>query len=370
MTRNKLLANFVLKPLSVAYGWVTGIRNLFFRWGILEEHSFDVPLIVVGNLAVGGTGKTPHTEMVVELMRHKYKVAVLSRGYKRSTKGFILASPQSTPGTIGDEPYQIYHKFSGTVPVAVCESRVKGVQELQRLLPDVNLIVLDDAFQHRYIKPTVSIVLTEFDRPAYEDHLLPYGRLRESYKSMSRADIVIVSKCPAEMKPLDIRLKTEKLKLRPYQSLYYSSFAYQRLKPVFPDMVSEENRELRLDWLNREDAILALAGIANPKPFIRWLKSFAPIVKSKSYPDHYNFQRKDLEVIKRLHSALPGNGRKFIVTTEKDAVRLANNPYFPPELKPYIFYQPISVKIVLGEETPINQVIESKIKKSVKKHYN
>lgn len=362
MSERSGFANVILKPLSILYGAVIRMRNLMFKWGVLKQHSFPVPLIVVGNLAVGGTGKTPHTEMVVEMMRDKYNVAVLSRGYKRTTRGFILASQYSTPQAIGDEPYQIYHKFEESVPVAVCESRVKGVNELLRLNPKINLIVLDDAFQHRYIKPTVSILLTEFDRPAYKDSMLPYGHLREPFSSINRADIVIVTKCPVDMKPLEISLQRQNLDLQPFQGLYFSTFTYQPLKPVFPNDV-EGTTPLRLDWLNRDDAVLALSGIANPRPFIRYLKKHAATVKSKSFPDHHNFQRRDLELIKRLYMNLPGNGKKYIVTTEKDAVRLANNPYFPPELKPYIYFQPIAVRIVGSYSGPLLDQIEKRLGK-------
>ncbi len=150
MRRNKILDTFLLKPLSVVYGWIVLLRNRFFDWGILKQRKFDVPVVVVGNLAVGGTGKTPHTEYIVNLLKHEYHIGVLSRGYRRKTKGFVIASKRSTPSDIGDEPYQIYQKFGHEVRVAVCESRVKGIEELLRIDPTINLIVLDDAFQHRY----------------------------------------------------------------------------------------------------------------------------------------------------------------------------------------------------------------------------
>ena len=193
---NGLFKNLVLLPCSKMYGFITFMRNQFFEWKILPQHSLDVPVIVVGNMAVGGTGKTPHTEYIVENLRHSFHIAVLSRGYKRKTKGFVLATPNSKPTDIGDESYQIYHKFKGKVTVAVCEDRVAGIKELIGLFPEINLIVLDDAFQHRYVKPTVSIVLTEFNRPLYKDKMLPYGRLREPLRGLHRANIVVASKCP------------------------------------------------------------------------------------------------------------------------------------------------------------------------------
>ena len=365
--RSPLLDNLILKPLSVIYGWVIDVRNTMFKWGILKQHEPPVPVIVVGNLAVGGTGKTPHTEMVVDMMRSRYRVAVLSRGYKRATKGFVLASPRSTPTDIGDEPYQIFHKFRCEIPVAVCESRVKGIEELLRIDPDINLVILDDAFQHRYIKPTVSIVLTEFHRPAYEDHMLPLGHLREPFHSINRADIVIVTKCPDEPKPIEYRVVKEKLRLMPFQKLYFSSFRYQRLRPVFPESLKNSSGELYLDRLTKSDAILALSGIANPRPFIKWLKKSPATVKSKSFPDHHNFQRKDLDLIKRLFNKLPATGKRYIVTTEKDAVRLANNPYYPAELKALTFYQPITIQMHNIIDTPLAVAIENSLKEEQRK---
>lgn len=369
MDRSPWIENLVLRPLSVLYRAVVGIRNLFFKWGIFKQCEFDIPVIVIGNLAVGGTGKTPHAELVVDMLRSRYNVAVLSRGYKRATKGFVMATPRSTPTDIGDEPYQIYHKFSCEIPVIVCENRVKGIEEIRRLLPEVNLVILDDAFQHRYIKPMVSIVLTEYDRPAYEDKMLPLGHLREPFKSINRADIVIVTKCPVKISPIQYRIRAQKLGLMPFQRLYFSSFRYQPLLPVFPESIKNADRVIQIEQLDQNDALLALSGIANPRPFIRWLKLSRASVKSKSFPDHHNFQRRDLDLIQRLFDKLPAKGRKFIITTEKDAVRLSNNPYYPAELKAYTFYQPITVMMHRPNETYplLPQAIEQKIKEAQKR---
>lgn len=360
MSINPIVANLTLRPISWIYGAVTATRNQLFKWGILKQQTFGVPVIVVGNIAVGGTGKTPHTEFVVDIMRHKYNVAVVSRGYKRNTSGFVLASRRSSPFDIGDEPYQIYHKFDGKVPVAVCESRTQGIQKLLSINPKIDLIVLDDAFQHRYVKPTVSIVLTEFNRPAFYDKLLPLGRLREPFSSIYRADMVVVTKCPPDIRPLEYRLFKDRLKLIAYQKLYFSSYVYGELSPVFPDDV-DFNDIPRMAWLNDNDSILALAGIAHPRPFAKWLRRHKAKVKLKSFPDHHNFQRRDLEAISSLYSQLPGSGRRIIVTTEKDAVRIANNPYYPPELKPVTFYIPIKVKMDEGRSQSFSSDLEKLI---------
>lgn len=342
MSFRSVAAKIVLLPCSKIYGAATFLRNKFFDWGILKQHEFDIPVVVVGNLTAGGTGKTPHVEHIVESMRHSHHIAVLSRGYKRSTKGFVLASPRSTPRDIGDEAFQIYHKFDGNIVMAVCEDRVHGINELLRIDPAINMIVLDDAFQHRYVKPRVAILITEYGRPIYQDKLLPYGRLRESIRGMGRADIVITTKCPDDSKPLDYRLVSRNLELFPYQKLFFSRYAYQNLVPLFPDAVRSVPF---LDWMSENDTILAIAGIGNPRPFIRYLKSFLPRVKVNIFPDHHNYTRKDIELIKERYKAMKGETR-IIITTEKDAVRLICNPYFPHELKAVTFYLPIKVEFI------------------------
>lgn len=316
-----------------------GVRNLMFKWHILKQREFPVPVVVVGNISAGGTGKTPHTEYVIDLLRYKYHIGMLSRGYKRKTKGFVLATSRSTPLDIGDEPYQIYQKFGRDISVAVCEDRCTGIEELLRLDPRINLIVLDDAFQHRYVKPTVSIVLTEFNNPVFFDKLLPLGRLREPAKAIYRADMVVVTKCPPQLKAIEYRIFKNNLKLFPYQKLFFSRFNYTSLRPLFPDIRKDAPH---MSWLGPDDTVLVLSGIANPKPLVRYLKGFKASIKVKVFPDHHNFNRKDLDAITKRFNELEGK-QKIIVTTEKDAVRLINNPYFPHQLKPYIFYQPVDV---------------------------
>jgi len=341
------LAKLTLKPLSKIYGAVTAVRNKMFDWHIFKVREFDIPVISVGNLAAGGTGKTPHTEYIVNLLKEKYNIAVLSRGYKRHTKGFVLATPHSTPRDIGDEAYQIYHKFGRRIVVAVCEKRVFGIEKLCELYPDLNLIVLDDAFQHRYVKPKVSIVLTEYNRPYYNDYMLPYGRLRESIKSIDRADMVIVTKCPSSVKAIDYRLIKKNLDLIPAQDLFFTRYRYDAPRPVFPDLAVKAPR---LDSLDEDHTLLAVSGIGNPRPFVRYLKSFSPRVKVNVFPDHHEYSRKDMEILTARFESMPKN-RRYIFTTEKDAVRLINNPYFPHELKPYIFFIPIRV-VVVSEASP------------------
>lgn len=334
----------LLTPFSWIYGAVAFVRNKLYDWGLLRSVQFDIPVVSVGNITVGGTGKTPHVEYMVENLSTFYNIAVLSRGYKRKTRGFVLASDNSTPDTIGDEPYQIYRKYGYKVKVAVCEDRAKGIAKLQELDKDINLILLDDAFQHRSVQPKVSVLLVDYSRPIETDHLLPLGRLRESHMSRYRADIVIVSKLPDTVNPFIYRDVKNKLDLFAYQKLYFSRIVYGRLTPVFE---KENPYTVNLEQLSRSDVALLLSGIANPRPFIRHFKKYQCRVRVAHYPDHHNFTRADLQSIQTRFEELKGS-RKMIITTEKDAVRLAHNPYFPEHLKPYIFYLPIRIEILDG----------------------
>lgn len=340
------MSKVLLCPVSWIYGAVVYVRNRMFDMGILKERQFDIPVIGVGNITVGGTGKTPHVEYIVEKLSMHYNIAVLSRGYKRKTRGFVLATRQSTPREIGDEPYQIFRKYGGQLPVAVCESRTKGIKRLREECPQVNLVVLDDSFQHRYVKPTVSIVLIDYSKPVFEDHLLPYGHLREPVSALARADLAVVTKCPDNVTPRDFMLYTAKLGLLHYQKTFFTRFEYGQLVPVFPNDAPSVPPSLR--WLSDEDMVLSLAGIANPRPFVRYIKSHKAKVWVDLYPDHHNYGKSDLEHLVKRFDKMPSRN-KFIITTEKDSVRLANNPNFPDKLKPYIYYLPVRVGVLRDE---------------------
>lgn len=234
MKKQSVHINWWLLPISWLYGFVVCIRNRLFKWGILKSEEFDIPVICIGNITVGGTGKTPHTEYLVKLLKDKYRIAVLSRGYGRKTKGFILAGSDSTSRQIGDEPLQIKQKFP-EVLVAVDAKRTRGIHNLMALEDPPEVILLDDAFQHRYVKPSYSIVLTNYNRPAYLDKLLPAGRLRESFGHIYKASMIVVTKCPDDLKPIDYRLITHEINPYPYQSLFFTRFTYKQLVPVFAD---------------------------------------------------------------------------------------------------------------------------------------
>lgn len=330
--------------MSWIYGAVVGIRNWMFDKRIIKPVEYDIPVIGVGNLVVGGSGKTPHVEYIVNNLSADHKVAVLSRGYKRKTKGFVLANSKSTPADIGDEPYQIYQKFLGKVVVASSESRKKGIDELLRLYPDLDVIVLDDAFQHRWVKPKISILLTDYDRPFYKDKLLPLGRLREGKLQVNRADMVIMTKCPEDLQPLNYRLASRELDLMKFQKLFFSRYDYSGLRPVFTD---DAPYSVSLSSLSSEDSVMLLTGIANPRYIVRFFRQYPFRVKVDHYPDHHDFTKKDILDIEKKFKEMPGK-HKIIVTTEKDSTRLMHNPYFPKELKPFTFYLPINVRMVKG----------------------
>jgi len=340
-----------LFPVSFLYGIGVWCRNFMFNKGILPTEQFPVPVICIGNLSVGGTGKTPHTEYVIRLLKDKYKVAVLSRGYKRRTKGFLIASLQSSSKTIGDEPYQIKLKFP-EITVAVDENRRRGIQQLLALPEEERpeVILLDDGYQHRYVTPSLSILLTDFHRLFYQDKLLPVGRLRESKKGALRADVVVVTKCDNDLKPIDFRILEENLNLWSHQLIYFSRIVYGDMRPLFP----EETTPQKLKEIRPETDVIALAGIAKPELFVEEIKQHVEKVHPFLFPDHHNYSRKD---IKKLYDKFKTFTNPVILTTEKDAVRLKDNKHLPEEWKSRIYYLPIQVDLSSKNYKPFDEMI-------------
>ncbi|MBP1617819.1 MAG: lpxK [Bacteroidetes bacterium] len=352
-----------LLPLSWLYGIVVSARNKLFDWNIFKHQSYpQISIICVGNLTVGGTGKTPHIEYLIELLMPKYKVAVLSRGYKRQTAGFILANQQSGYSEIGDEPFQIKRKFPDVL-VAVDKDRQDGIEKLLQLpeseKPEV--ILLDDGFQHRWVKPSYSIVLSDYNRPVYEDKLLPAGGLRESLNGLVRTNIVLVTKCPKEMKPIDMRIASNSFRLFPYQSLMFTSMSYGQLIPL--DKNNKE--ELDLPALVGKE-ILLVTGIAAPEPLLKKLNEYSTKITHIAFPDHHNFTEYDIETITDQFSELTEN-KGIIVMTEKDAVRLSSFKNLPEDIMPFIYYIPIKV-VFLNEEEQIqfNKKILNHVRKNTR----
>ena len=362
MTKN-LKINKWLYPLAWIYGLVVTLRNKLFDWGVLPSETFPVPVISIGNITVGGTGKTPHTEYLIDLLSEKYRVAVLSRGYKRKTKGFILADENSDSSQIGDEPLQIFRKFPSTL-VAVDANRRRGIRNLLNLpenqKPDV--ILLDDAFQHRYVKPSFPILLTDSNRPFYDDYLLPAGRLREKPKNYKRAMSIIYTKCPENYSLDDCRILSEKINLQPHQQLFFSSYRYKNLHPVFPEANSDMDCfDFFISRNSRNDVeILLVAGLANPSGLIEYVKKYSSNLQTMIYPDHHKFTQNDIQAMTDFIKVNDGKNKR-IITSEKDAMRLANNPFVPNEIKVFIYYLPIEVNI-LFDENLFKQKIENHVR--------
>ena len=340
--------NILLAPIALIYGLIVKIRNLLFDFKILKSVSFEKPIICVGNLTVGGTGKTPHVEYLIKLLSTKLNIATLSRGYGRETKGFGYASTTSTATEVGDEPLQIKLKYP-SIQVSVDADRVGGITRLINENSNLDLILLDDAFQHRYVKPGLSILLIDFNRPITSDYFLPMGRLRDSVKEKRRADIVIISKCPFDLNP-EMRIHlSKKLELSPKQSIYFTTMVYGEPIPVF--------KEYRINLeLEKEQEIYAFAGIANPTFFFSHLENKANLIEKHTFPDHFAFTKNKIYPIFDSYLRSKANS-KAIVTTEKDAARLRGIPSLDEEFKKSIFYIPIEVKFVDDQEIIFNNQI-------------
>lgn len=348
MKNKSIIVKLLLWPFSVVYGAVVCVRNWLFDRGVLPSEEFETPVISVGNITVGGTGKTPFTEYLIRMLKQEKKLAVLSRGYKRKTSGYRLLTQDDTPITVGDEPYQMKRKFQD-VTVAVDANRRRGIRNLMKLEQDKpDVIILDDAFQHRYVHPSVNILLVDYNRNITEDRLLPIGQMREPKRSMKRADVIVVTKCPDSITPMDMRFMMKNINPFPFQSLWFTKLCYGEMLPLFQGKKKHQNH-LRMADL-AESSVLALTGIASPAPFISYLEKNVKKVESLSFPDHHNYSQSDMSRLSRAFDEMEGN-HKYILTTEKDAVRLMSNEYFPDDLKNKIFYIPLSIAFVRDEAT-------------------
>jgi tetraacyldisaccharide 4'-kinase len=316
------------------------MRNMLFDLNILPSERFPAPVICIGNIAAGGTGKTPFTEYLIRLLTKQYRVAVLSRGYRRETAGFVLAKENCTAQDVGDESCQIKRKFPDVI-VAADADRRHGVRSLLALpaTERPNVILLDDAMQHRYLLPSLTIMLTEYDNLYYNDMLLPAGNLRETRQAVYRADIVVVTKCRENIKPIDLRLMEKSMSLMANQHLYFSGISYHRIEPLFP---SSESNPSTLTEIDKNESILLITGIANPQPLIKMLKAHFNTVHICEFPDHHPFKQQDIQRIddtfRKIHSA-----SRRIICTEKDAVRLKSSDSLPAAWKSCLYYLPISV---------------------------
>ena len=323
--------SFLLKllfPFALIYALITSLRTFLYQKGIFKRHSFKVPTIVVGNLSVGGTGKTPMVEYLIHLLKDHYKVATLSRGYKRQSKGFVLANANTTMQQIGDEPYQYHQKFKD-IFVAVDNKRVEGIENIIKLQPSTQVVVLDDAFQHLALKAGLYIMLTQYNDFFYDDYILPCGKLREVRSGYKRADIIVITKCPKDLSEESQRDIRKKLNLLPGQLSFFTYIEFSKI-------AKNKRGSISLEEFKKSDFIM-VAGIAKPKSFFDHLKNENTICIS--FADHHNFTPKDIEQI--LHQAKD----KKIITTEKDYVRLKD--LIPCE---QLYYLPIQSSFIAQQQ--------------------
>ena len=350
-----------LLPLSFLYGMGVRFRNMLFDTGILESRSFPIPVISVGNITVGGAGKTPHVEYLIRLLCETKRVSVLSRGYKRRTKGYLLASSSSTSLELGDEPYQMYLKYGRQVHVAVSANRCEGIERLcsDPETKDTDVILLDDAFQHRYVKPGVNILLVDYHRLIVYDKLLPAGRLREPKDGKRRADIVIVTKCPPDLRPMDFRVITKALNLYPYQKLFFTTIEYGDLIPLFSN-----SRTLALSEITSDYEVLVLSGIASPQHLLCDIQKHTDNVIPMTFRDHHIFTPKDIARINNTFDSL--SSKRIIITTEKDAARLVGLDGLSDDVRNHIYALPIKTTFLLEQQEQFDEFILSYVLKNSK----
>ena len=345
-----------LLPLSWIYGLGVKLRNTLFETGVLKSRSFDIPVIAVGNITVGGTGKTPHVEYLLNLLKETFRVAVLSRGYKRKSKGFLIATKQTAMQEIGDEPYQMKRKFPEAT-IAVDKDRCHGIDRLTEEDVCLDVVLLDDAFQHRYVKPGINILLVDYHRLIIYDTLLPAGRLREPLTGKNRADIVIVTKCPKDLKPMEYRVITKAMNLYPYQDLFFTTLDYGELRPLY----AENEPATTLSQLSHH-SVLLITGIGSPKQLEHDLSPLIPHLTPLSFSDHHQFKRKDIELINETFHKMPAP--KCIITTEKDATRLESTEGLSDEVKANLYVLPVRITFMQEQEEVFNQKIIGYVRKN------
>lgn len=345
----------LLFPLAFLYGLISWFRNKLFDWNILKSRSYDIPIISVGNLCMGGTGKSPHVEYLARLLKQNYEAAILSRGYKRKTKGFVLADKNSTEIQIGDEPLQFYKKFKNQI-VAVDANRKRGIKLIREQRPETEVIILDDAFQHRSVKPGLSILLTDYHQLYKNDYMVPTGRLREFRLGAKRADIIIITKTPKVFSPLLRRDLRKKIKPAKYQRMYYSYIKYDN-----PVALTKEGSKL----LTKEkfNYILLFSGIANPYPLKEHLGVNCNELITLDFPDHHRYTSKDINKIVSTYNNIFAKD-KAIFTTEKDAMRLYASEHFELLKEFPIFYVPIEVEFHNCDEQRFDKQILGYVEKN------
>ncbi|MCX7954902.1 MAG: tetraacyldisaccharide 4'-kinase [Bacteroidales bacterium] len=350
----------LLLPLSWLYCLLVDLRHFLYNIGFFKTHEFNIPIICVGNITVGGTGKTPHVEFIVNLLKEHFKVAILSRGYKRKTKGYREVFIDSTTDEVGDEPLQLKRKFPD-VTVVVCEKRAFAIKKLQsnKEYP-VNVIVMDDGFQHLSVQAGINILLIDYNNPINKDKLLPYGNLRERIAYIKKANIVIITNTPENIKPIERRILLKNLNLYSFQKVFFSKVKYKKPVVLFED----HTNILKYNFTKNKYYVIILTAIANPEPFVEYVKtSFAENYILLKYPDHYYFKQKDLEFLLKKFNSIPEKN-KIIVTTEKDGIRLKESSSAHLIIDLPVFYIPIEIEILFNQEEEFNKQLINYVRKN------
>ena len=340
----------LLTPISWLYKLGVKFRHNLFDWGVLKSEKFSIPIICIGNITVGRTGKTPMAEMIISYMSRGHKVALLSRGYGRKTTGYLEVQANSHYRNVGDEPLQIKLKFPDTL-VVVCEKRADAIRNIQIKHPEIDLIIMDDGFQHRYVDPKINIVMIDATRPIHTDKMLPAGNLRDLPEMLYRANYFVVTKCPEKMTPIERRIFRKVLIQVAYQKIYFSRFESFKPQPLYPADIDPQGGEIT--------EVIAMSGVGNPKPFIDNLNKSYNVIEAINWEDHHVYRVKD---INNLVKKLTKNPNAVVITTEKDAVKLTNSSKIPIEVRSKLYYVPINITFIEDSATDLLQKLEQDVR--------
>ena len=346
------MRDLFLAPLALLYRLVVAFRHHLFDWGVLKSEKFDIPIICIGNITVGGTGKTPMAEMLIAYMSRTHRVALLSRGYGRRTKGYFEAECDAHYRDVGDEPLQIKRKFPETL-VVVCEKRREAIKRMRAEHPEITLIIMDDGFQHRYVDPKINVLMVDSTRPIQSDKMLPLGSLRDLPDQLYRAHYFIVTKCPEQMAPIDRRILRTVLIKYAYQQIYFTRFENFTPRALYPEEATEP--------LVRRRKVIALSGIGNPKPFLSTLHEWYEVVEEVTLKDHHVYRVSDMT---HLVGLLQQHPDAVILTTEKDAVKLCRPKRVPAEVRSRLYYMPINITFIEDSATDLLKKLEEDVKRN------
>jgi len=357
MLQQKIKIRWYLFPFAFLYGLVVSIRNRMFDSKIFSSYEFNIPVITVGNISIGGTGKTPHVEYLVKILKDEYGVCTLSRGYKRKTNKFKIAEKNSTVKDIGDEPKQIKQKFP-EICVVVDKDRRNAINKiLNDEQNNINVVILDDAYQHRKVKPGLSVLLIDYNRPITKDYLLPVGSLRERSWRKNRAHLILVTKTPKDLKPIDRRIMETELNIFPYQSLFFTTFKYGKMIPVF-----KNDNIIDIPVIDNNTTILLITGIAMPAMLVDYLKAITEKIEHLKFADHHYYKQKDINSIIDIYDKI-GSQDKIMITTEKDAMRIQDCSFIDKLKNLPLFYIPIEVEFLdKSKQKNFNEIVKNYVK--------